>query len=203
MRCRAGRSTSRPPPASDRATPCTLTETSRNPPSVRNAIAIVPIETSADRPDRRRLTQRFFERVADDGHGAGSGVPAMPAVLELNDAAADPLDQLAIVGRDQHRRAARVDVAEQVHDLERQIGIEVAGRLVGQHEVRLVDERARDRHALLLAARQFLGQRVQAVLQADPLQHLVGPAPLLLDRLARARAARTTRSRTPSSWRSA
>ena len=45
-------------------------------------------------------------------------------------------DQLAIVGGDDDRRAARVDLAEQVHDLERQIGIEVAGRLVGQQQRR-------------------------------------------------------------------
>ena len=143
----------------------------------------MPIDTSADRPDRRRLSQRFFEGVADDRHDAGSALPTMLAVLELDDAAADPLDQLAIVRRDEHGGAARVDVAEQVHDLERQVGIEIAGRLVGQHQLRLVDERARNGHALLLAARQLLGQRVEAVLQADPLQHLVGAAPLLLDRL--------------------
>ena len=33
-------------------------------------------------------------------------------------------------------------------------GVEVAGRLVGQHDARAVHERARDRHALQLAARQ-------------------------------------------------
>jgi AcrR family transcriptional regulator len=36
--------------------------------------------------------------------------------------------QLAVVRGDEHGRAARVDLAEQVHDLERQIRIEVPGR---------------------------------------------------------------------------
>ena len=100
------------------------------------------------------------------------------------DAAADAPDQLAIVRGDDDRRAARVDLAEQIHDFERQIGIEVAGRLVGEHELRVVDERARDGDALLLAARQLFGKRVHAVLQADPLQHLKGLALLRRQRHA-------------------
>ena len=80
--------------------------------------------------------------------------------------------QLAVVRGDDHRRATRVDLAEQIHDFERQIRIEVAGRLVGEHQLRVVDERASDRNPLLFAARQFLGKRVDAVLQADPFQHL-------------------------------
>ena len=86
------------------------------------------------------------------------------------------------------RRAARVDLTEQIHDLERQIGIEIAGRLVREHELRIVDERARDRDPLLLAARQLLGQRIHPVLQADPLQHLKRLA------LLRRRAARRVRA---------
>ena len=74
---------------------------------------------------------------------------------------------------------AGVDLAEEVHDLERQVGIEVAGGLVGQDDGRIVDERPRDRDALLLAARQLHRKRVHAVLQADPLEHLERPALLL------------------------
>ena len=85
---------------------------------------------------------------------------------------ADAPDQLAIVRGDEHGRSARVDLAEQVHDVERQIGVEVAGGLVGQHERRIVDQRARDRNALLLAARELERKRVHPVLQPDPLQHL-------------------------------
>ena len=39
-------------------------------------------------------------------------------------------------------------------------------------ELRIVDERARDRDALLLAARELLGIGVHPVLQPDPLEHL-------------------------------
>jgi hypothetical protein len=76
------------------------------------------------------------------------------------------------VRRDDHGRAARRGVGDQVHDLEREVGVEVAGRLVGEQDVRLVDQRARDRDALLLAARERERALVAAVLQADLLQHL-------------------------------
>ena len=121
-------------------------------------MAIVPIDIAADRPARRRLRTRLLERVAESALMRGRGVRRLqhPAVLEMDRPPVHPLDQLAIVRRDEHRRAARVDVAKQVHDLERQIGIEIAGRLVGEDELRLVDERARNGDALLLAARQLL-----------------------------------------------
>ena len=59
-----------------------------------------------------------------------------------------------LVRRDQHRRAARRRAGDQVHDLEGELGVEVAGRLVGEQDLGLVHERARERDALLLAARE-------------------------------------------------
>jgi hypothetical protein len=78
----------------------------------------------------------------------------------------------SIVRGDDDGRAARIDLAEEVHDFEGQVGVEIAGRLVGQDELRLVDERARDRDALLLATGQFFRIGIHPVLQAHPLQHL-------------------------------
>ena len=43
------------------------------------------------------------------------------------------------------------------HDLGAGLRVEVARRLVGQQDRRIVDERARDRHALPLTARQLVG----------------------------------------------
>ena len=61
-----------------------------------------------------------------------------------------------IVGRDQRRAAF---AAHQVQEFgEDDVGgvlVEIAGRLVGEHQRRLVGERAGDRDALLLAARQL------------------------------------------------
>ena len=45
--------------------------------------------------------------------------------------------------------------------------VEIAGRLVAQHETRLTDERARDRHALLLAAGQLARSMIDPIAEAD------------------------------------
>ena len=46
-------------------------------------------------------------------------------------------------------------------------GVEVAGRLVGQDDVGVVDQRPGDGHALLLAAGELRGPVVEPVAQAD------------------------------------
>ena len=51
------------------------------------------------------------------------------------------------------------------------VRVERAGRLVGEDQQRLGDQRARDRHALLLAAGELRGVVVGALAQPDALQH--------------------------------
>ena len=53
-------------------------------------------------------------------------------------------------------------------------GVEVAGGLVGQQDGGVVDQRARDGHALLLAAGEPARQRVRLVRQAHLLEQLAG-----------------------------
>src|SRR5437868_6034270 len=74
------------------------------------------------------------------------------AVLQLDDALAHLVDHLTVVRDHQDGRAATVDAVEELHDPHRRVGIEVAGRLVADEERRVIDEGARDRDALLLAA---------------------------------------------------
>ena len=50
--------------------------------------------------------------------------------------------------------------------------IEIAGGLVGEHDRRTMHERARDRHALQLAARELARHAVAAVGEPDRSQHL-------------------------------
>src|SRR5262249_18997794 len=64
------------------------------------------------------------------------------------------------------------DLAKEIHDLERQVRVEVSGRLVSEDQLRVVDERAGDRDALLLSSGQLFGKRVHPMLQADPLEDL-------------------------------
>ena len=51
--------------------------------------------------------------------------------------------------------------------LEAQLGVEVGQRLVEQEQARLAHDRARQRAALLLAARQLAGRALEQVADAD------------------------------------
>ena len=57
--------------------------------------------------------------------------------------------------------------AEDPVDLVAGLGVELAGRLVGQDEERLLDQGPGDRHALLLAAGELVGAVVEPVAEAD------------------------------------
>ncbi len=57
--------------------------------------------------------------------------------------------------------------------------VEIAGGLVGENERRIVDDAARDGHALTLTAGQFLRQMRGAVGETDRLERFLDPAPPL------------------------
>ena len=57
------------------------------------------------------------------------------------------------------------------HDLDARAAVEIAGRLVGQHNFRIVDQRARDRDALLLATGKLARMMIFAALQTDRRQN--------------------------------
>ena len=76
------------------------------------------------------------------------------------------------MGREEHRRARLVDVLEEPEDVDRELRIEVPGRLVGEEDRGLTDDRARDRDALLLAAGEDAGAVFPATAEADPLERL-------------------------------
>ena len=63
-----------------------------------------------------------------------------------------------------------VQVAQQAHDIAAGVGVEVAGRLVGQQHVRAVDQGAGDGSPLHLAAGQLARPVVDAIAQPDPFE---------------------------------
>ena len=92
------------------------------------------------------------------------------APVAKDDAPPRPGGDVALVRDHDDGQALRVQLAEQPHDFLGGLRVERASGLVGQDQRRLVDQRARDRHALLLPARQ-LGRRVRGALaQSDTLQ---------------------------------
>jgi hypothetical protein len=86
--------------------------------------------------------------------------------------------------RDHHGRLPAVlnRLPQQLEDLAAGLGVEVAGRLVGEDDGRLRDESAGDRHALLLAAGELGGPVHPPVLEPDRLDELLEPD--LVDLLA-------------------
>ena len=78
------------------------------------------------------------------------------ALLERDHALAHLVDHLAVVRDHEDRRAGAVDAVEELHDPDGGVRVEVPGRLVADEERRVVDDRARDRDALLLAAGELV-----------------------------------------------
>ncbi len=91
---------------------------------------------------------------------------------------------LGIVG-DQHQRGAvGGQLVQQLDHLGAGLGVEVAGRLVGEDDQRPLGQRAGDRHALALAAGQLRWPVGEPVAEPDSLER----GPRRLPALARARA---------------
>ena len=98
-----------------------------------------------------------------------------PASSEL--AVGEPDDRVRvrhhalIVGREDERRLlGPVQLLHEIQDVLAGHRVEVRGRLVGEHDARARDQRARDGDALALAARQLAGPVAGVLAQPDPVQ---------------------------------
>ena len=88
-------------------------------------------------------------------------------VIDDRDAVAQPFGFFHVV-RGQHDRAARAAKAQhQLPQLAARLRIQPGRRLVEEQDVRLADQRARDRQPLPLAARQLADPRVTLLSQLD------------------------------------
>ena len=103
----------------------------------------------------------------------------MPIVLDLVDLSIGEMDHaLGVFGGDRivcHHddgHALLVQGAQEVQDLAPGVTVEVAGRFIGDDQDRIVDQRPRDRHALLLSTGEFLRLVMNTVCQTDHFQHL-------------------------------
>jgi hypothetical protein len=95
-------------------------------------------------PDREPVGVPSLQRVLDDASVAHH----QPGVGDRR--------QLRVVrDQDDGRPTAMVNLAQQLEDVTAVRAVQVAGRLVGEHDRRVVGEGAGERHALLLAARQL------------------------------------------------
>ena len=79
-------------------------------------------------------------------------------MIELDGPVVGAADELEVVRRHEDGGAGGVDLAQQLEDAARRALVEIAGGLVGDEHEGIVDERPRERDALLFAARQLAGQ---------------------------------------------
>ena len=81
-----------------------------------------------------------------------------------------------LVRDDDDRDALLVEFVKERHDFFAARGVEVAGGFVGEEDVGILHEGASDGDALLLSAREFVGEVVHAVGEADLFEDLGGIA---------------------------
>src|SRR5262249_27375512 len=150
--------------AMTQATPMMMPSAVRIDRSLLRAIAFMPTFrivrslSIASRPRGRDHPAPGDRRVLDD-----------PAVAEDDDAAG-VLRDVCLVRAQHDRLAFVVELLEDAHGLFGGLRVEIAGRLVGQDQLRVVDERARDGDPLLLAARELARLVVVPVGEAHDLE---------------------------------
>src|SRR5438094_10019407 len=81
----------------------------------------------------------------------------------------------AVRRNDQGCLPFRAQSAKQLDDFLARVRIEIAGRLIGQNQIRLVDERPGDGHTLLFAAGKLVRPVVHALAQTDAFEQLTPP----------------------------
>ena len=119
----------------------------------------------------RALVVRIVE------HVCGHALLDDPALVHEDEPVADLAGELHLVGDDEHRHPDPSQVAHHDQHLADELRIERGGDLVEEHHVRLHHQRARDRDALLLAARELM--RIVRRLLLEPDRRQQHPRPRL------------------------
>ena len=134
--------------------------------AVRKAAELAAEEALERDADHRAA--HLLHRVEDVVRGRVPEVLDDQAVGEEEDAVGDRGGVRVMGDHDGRLAVGRHRVAQQVEDLAARRRVEVARRLVGEHDGRPRDERARDRDSLLLAAGE-LGRPVRETLREPDL----------------------------------
>ena len=141
--------------------------------------------------------ERYDREIADVFAVQDEITENIVAALEAQAPARAPGDR-RVVRHDDERQPLGAQRLEHGEDLVAHALVEVAGRLVGQQHARALDDRAGDRDALLLTARQLARPVVGAIGEADVRERLGDARRALGLRAARAARAPCRRSRRPS-----
>lgn len=87
-------------------------------------------------------------------------VAVYQAVADIDDAAG-MLGGESLMSDQDDGMARFIEALEDGHDLDAGLGIQIAGRLVGKDDFRAVDQGAGNSDALLLAAGDLIGEKIQ------------------------------------------
>ena len=195
--CRGRRSRSRGRPRRRRRVPSTATmaATPMAMPSAESPARSLRVRSpTVDRRARSEGRSFFTSRVAvavmADVHGHSGCTSICAVVAERSsgavedDLAVEHLDpsvharrDVVVVGDDHDGHPELVQLFEEPQDGLPGRLIEVAGRLVGEHDGRAADQGPGDRHALALAARELVGAGVGSLVEADQVEGVEGPGP--------------------------
>ena len=138
---------------------------------------------AASRGRRRRATPAGRRRPA--AGGCGQPGLAQPPVADADDAVGDACSAAVVADEDERRAGLGDRGGERVVDVGRGLGVQLAGRLVREHQRRPVRQRRADRDPLRLAA----GQRVRPARGQMPEPQPVERRERLLVRVRRDRPA--------------
>src|SRR5882724_11627098 len=92
---------------------------------------------------------------------------AFNVAVAQTDGAAGAFANRRIMSDENQSFSLGMQFIEHFHDLHAGSGIEIAGGFIGENDQRVVDERAGDGHALLLAAGKFKRFMIEPVIEAD------------------------------------
>ena len=135
----------------------------------------MPSMVSPDRSRWLRMASHPVRKVSSQFTRAARPVGLDPAVADPDDPPG-PLGDLDLVGDQHDGPALRVQLVEQRQGVLGGDRIEVAGRLVGQDQRRVGDQRPGDRDPLLLTAGQLTRPVTDPIGQPDPVERLHAPA---------------------------
>src|SRR5919201_6764846 len=134
-----------------------------------------PLRTQVGPPLRALRRRLHFDPQPPDLRGRAAPVyhrsVAPDETVAERDGTRGVLRDIGLV-RDEHDRDAALDVQplEDAHHLDARPRIQIASRLVGEQQRRVVHQRARNRNALLLAAGELIRMMVHAVGETDGLE---------------------------------
>src|SRR5262245_44524315 len=116
--------------------------------------------------------RRFSGVLSSTSKGLASFIIVQPSFVQHQAARIELVHQRDVVRGDDDGGSRLVEFDEEAQQAFGQRRIDIAGRLVGEQQLRPADDGARDRGTLLLAARQDRRQRPHAVAEPDPVQQL-------------------------------